>query len=350
MKIFICIARYTGIVLLALAYLLYALWCFGAICYAPVPFFLRAVFAFIFLVLILMAPFVKPKRCFIPAGIALMILISGLWTLIKPTNDKVWRVQYAKLPVFSWKASGREVVVQNLRDFRYPNGENAPIVKYVPDMTLSLDNLESMEYAVVHWKNPLGMAVAHSMLCFRFKGGTGIVFSCETRADTKQSGDRGIPGIYKQFNLIYVAGTEADLFGVRTNCRAPREDLYLYQTNATKEQMEIIFKDLTVKADNLNREPEFYNTLTANCMTSLLYSIRKAVDIPFFSKAYLLNGFSDRTAYDLGFLKLDYDGQTFEDLRESSHVNPFVDHLPPSLPNAEEYSRLLRSGKGTVKK
>lgn len=121
-----------------------------------------------------------------------------------------------------------------------------------------------MDYMVVHWD---GMeAIAHSMLSFEFKDGRHLAFSVETRTDKKDEFG-ALPGLYKQFELIFIAGTEEDLIGLRTNYR--HEDVYLYRTTLTAKDAQTLFRSLLARMNRLREQPEFYNTITRNCLTSL---------------------------------------------------------------------------------
>lgn len=328
--------KIAGLSVFFLVYGVYALWCFGAICYAPLPLFLRIVCAAVFSLLIVTAPLLKPRILFTAGGLALMLGVSAFWSLIRPVNDRDWLPQYARLPRFEWHDENH-FTLHNLRDFHYRTSETDCVVRYRTEK-YDLRDLTALEYILVHWDQPLGMRVAHTMLCFRFKKGPNLVFSCETR---RAKGDPagGLPGFFKQFNLIYIVGTETDLIAVRTNYRDPCEELYLYQTNAAKEQREAIFRDLVSRANALTRDPEFYNTISSNCITSLLPSIRAGVDIPWHNRAYLLNGLSDKLALKLGFLTKTSDSETLKELRARSFVNPRTKDLGEDL---KDFSSVIR--------
>lgn len=328
--------KITGLCLLFPGYLIWAAWCFGAICYAPLPGVIRYVCAGVLVILILSAPLMRPRLYFTAGACLVMLVISGLWCLILPSNDRSWAPESARLPEIRWHEDGKSFTVRNIRDFRYRTTLDFDVA-YL-DRTYSLDDMTGLEYAVVYWEQLLDDEVAHSMLSFRFRNGESLVFSCEARRPI--DGQYGaIQDLYKQSGLIYIIGTERDLFGVRTNYREPREQVYLYATNATGEQRTAIFRDLAKRVNALHTEPQFYNTLTSNCITSLIPSIRAGVDIPLFRPAYVLSGFSDHLAYKLGFLTLRYDEETFEELRKRSCINPRVADWNG---DPDSYSSLIR--------
>jgi hypothetical protein len=45
----------------------------------------------------------------------------------------------------------------------------------------------------------------------------------------------------------------------------------MYPLRIEKETASALFRSLLIRADKLNREPEFYNTFWNNCATSLLF-------------------------------------------------------------------------------
>ena len=324
--------------LLYACYAGFALWCFGALCYGPFPAVCNMAAAAVFLLLALTAPFLRPRKVFLSGAFLIMAVILSFWLMADATNERDWIPEYQRMPHFEWQQDGDAFRLNNIRDFTFRTSSDFD-QRYV-DWDLRVSDVSGLDYIVVHWDNPMGLWIAHSMLRFRFKDGRSFVVSCETRR-TPEEEYGAVPGLYHQFNLIYVIGTDADILALRTHAREPREEVYLYPTNAEKEQRETILRDLAERINDLVRHPKFYNTLTGNCMTTLLPSVSKGVDIPVGSYAYLFNGFSDRLAYDLGFLKLMRPDETFEEMRTRCHVNPKVKDWDG---DRSTYSGLFSSG------
>lgn len=73
------------------------------------------------------------------------------------------------------------------------------------------------------------------------------------------------------------------------------------------------------RANGLTSNPEFYNTLTSNCTTSLL----KDTDLPAWRRyldwRILLPAYSDRVAYEYGILDQSY---ALKDLRAAAYLDP----------------------------
>src|SRR5439155_1559425 len=79
-------------------------------------------------------------------------------------------------------------------------------------------------------------------------------------------------GFFRQYELIYIFADERDVVRVRTDYR--HEDVYLYRTNFTPVQARAVLMDYVQRANALARQPQFYNALTSNCITNVVYSIR----------------------------------------------------------------------------
>ena len=137
--------KITGLCLLFPGYLIWAAWCFGAICYAPLPGVIRYVCAGVLVILILSAPLMRPRLYFTAGACLVMLVISGLWCLILPSNDRSWAPESARLPEIRWHEDGKSFTVRNIRDFRYRTTRDFDVA-YL-DRTYSLDDMTGLEYA-----------------------------------------------------------------------------------------------------------------------------------------------------------------------------------------------------------
>jgi hypothetical protein len=77
--------------------------------------------------------------------------------------------------------------------------------------------------------------------------------------------------------------------------------------------------DMLTRANHLADHPEWYNTLTNTCTTSIVGHVNRLAPhrVPRSLKV-LFPGYSDRLAYDLGLIDTDL---PFEQARERFHVN-----------------------------
>ena len=63
---------------------------------------------------------------------------------------------------------------------------------------------------------------------------------------------------------------ERDLIRLRTNYRRdPPEDVYIYRISGSVEAGRRLFLEYMRRINALQTQPEFYNTLTTNCTTSI---------------------------------------------------------------------------------
>lgn len=262
---------------------------------------------------------------------AMFLAASGAvlawWLWIPALLDRDWMPEVAVLPAVAW--DGDRVTIRNVRDFEY-RSESDFTPRYC-DRTYDLSRLASMDLVLSHWDNIED--VAHTLLSFGFEDGGHVVVSVETRRE-KGEPQTALRGIFKQYELIYVLGTEHDLLRLRTSFR--REDVYLYPTSLPREKVRLLFTDILHTVDELTRKARFYNTLTHNCTTGMVPHFRRINPEARCDVDLLLNGHVDRRAYDSGGLDTTLG---FEELQKRSHINQYLtEGLDP-----DEYSRRIRA-------
>jgi hypothetical protein len=161
------------------------------------------------------------------------------------------------------------------------------------------------------WRGP-----AHTLVSFQFADGRYLAVSAEIR---KEKGEEFSPwkGLLRQFEMIYVVADERDVVRLRTNYR--KDPVYLYPGRADRQKVRALLVDMLTRTNELAARPEFYNTLTNTCTTSIVGHVNtiSPKKVPFSLKV-LFPGYSDRLAYDLGLIDTDL---TFEQARERFHVN-----------------------------
>ncbi len=237
----------------------------------------------------------------------------------------------ARNPYAVFEPGGKTVVIHNIRDFDYRT-EKDFTVRYLTE-TYDLDKLKTMDYIQVHWDGL--KVIAHSMLSFGFEDGRHLVVSVETRL-AKGDVQGGLPGLYKQFGLLMILGTERDLLGLRTNYR--HEKVYLYPTRCSREEVRTVFLDILRRVNDLKEHPRFYNTVLHNCFTSLLPSLKLIRPQMRFDISMLFNGLTDYKAFEYQLSQGNVQG-TFEDFRRAHYVNPKIDHVAELPAN---YSEVIR--------
>src|SRR5262249_41717749 len=197
------------------------------------------------------------------AFLALFVVVLAWWLMIPPRQDRDWVPEYAK-PAYATINSDL-VTVHNIRNFDYRTETDFTPRYY--DKTFDLRQLDSVDLIASYW---MGDAIAHTIVSFGFAGKDFLAISIETRRERHESYS-SIAGFLKQYELFYVVADERDLIRLRTNYRKdPPEDVYLYRTRAPATHARRIFLDYIREMNSLATKPEFYNSLTTNCTTSIL--------------------------------------------------------------------------------
>src|SRR5256886_9645867 len=152
------------------------------------------------------------------------VVLAG-WFTIKPSNEGNWQPDVAQL---AWaEINGDEVVVHNVRNCDYRTETD-----YTPrweTRTVRISQITGIDIAINYWGSPW---IAHPIVSFQFAAAPPLCFSIETRKRVGQSYS-AIRGLYRQFELIYIAADERDVIRLRTNYR--KEDVYLYHTTISPE-------------------------------------------------------------------------------------------------------------------
>ena len=184
-----------------------------------------------------------------------------------PTPER-WQKPWALAPVF--EQQGDQLTIRNIRDFRYRTEEDSD-ARYRTE-TYDLNTLVGVDFAECHWD---GMtAICHTMLSFNFADGRHLAVSAETRLP--EGVEQGaIPGLYKKYGILYLFGTEEDLYGLRTNIR--HEDLSIYPMNIKRQGARKLLQHYIDLAKQAEAEHIPYNTISGNCSTGLVSGFRALV-------------------------------------------------------------------------
>ena len=241
----------------------------------------------------------------------LCALLAAWWSAIRPSNDRTWQPDVAVLPYA--EIDGDLVTVHNIRNFDYRSETDFTPAYY--DKTFDLRTLESVDLVAVYWMGP---AIAHTFLSFGFGGGDYLAISIETRKEQGEAYST-VKGFFRQYELYYVVADERDVIRVRTNYRNdPPEDVYLYRIHTPIENHQRLFLEYMRRINALTEEPEFYNTLTTNCTTTIWQNSRVNPGHLHFSWKLLLSGHLPAYLYESGTLDTSL---PFAELKQRSHIN-----------------------------
>ena len=243
------------------------------------------------------------------AGI--LILFSFYIGFKSASNDRNWKVGFDVFPDITIDSS--EVTINNVRNFRYFTDDSFEVDYY--NRTYSLDKLESLWFVLSpfadHWRGP-----AHSLLSFGFSDSQYVSISVEARKEVGESYSI-LGGILKKFELMYVIGDEHDLIGLRTVIW--NDDVFVYPIKTEKENIRKLFIDVLERAQKLQAEPEFYNTIWSNCTSTLYDHVNKIWPgrLPGGWKL-ILTGYSDELVYDNDLIDTDL---SLDEARKYFRVN-----------------------------
>jgi Domain of unknown function (DUF4105) len=247
-----------------------------------------------------------------PAGTGLRGLASKVRLTRQkfPTHNKQWRPDLAVLPYAEIESD--RVRLYNIRDCEYRT-ENDYDVRHL-DREVLLSDLRTIDFIVVPFSN--APIIAHTMLSFGLADGEQIVFSVEARLEPHENYEL-VAGTNKEYELMWVVGTERDLIRLRTEVR--QVDVYLYPARVTPLQVQKVFLGAVARVNEIARQPEFYDLISNNCTTNIVDLVNqlRPGSIPEDIRV-MLPGHSDRLAYDLGLLAAE---GPFEQIKAASKIN-----------------------------
>ncbi|HZO07948.1 MAG TPA: DUF4105 domain-containing protein [Myxococcota bacterium] len=214
---------------------------------------------------------------------ALILLVSRRaavwWTLVaflavgtwyashEPRNDREWRPELAVAPTAT--IDGGRVTVHDVRDFRFSTPEE--FTPHYEDRSYDLARLDRLDAVFSFWDG--NTRIAHTMLSFGFGPDEWLVLSVEVRRELHE-GWGALPGIFRQFEVIYVLGDERDLLGQRTHARG--EEVFVYPIRVDRADLRAVFLETLRAVNELAVHPDWYDTLSRNCFTSLIAILRAA--------------------------------------------------------------------------
>jgi hypothetical protein len=299
-------------ILLGLAVLMMTAWGAGAIYYSPlVGENLRAMLAGGFILATALAfILLRNRRRTLVGFLVVFAILVALFLRIPASNDRDWQPEVGVTPYAT--ITEDLVTIHGVRNFDYRTESD-----YTPrweTRTYDLNKLDSVDIVAVYWA---GKAIAHIMLSFGFQGKDYLAVSIETRKEKGESYST-LAGFFRQYELYYVVADERDVVRVRTTYRQPQEDVYIYRIKGRHENLRRVFLDYLKSINELRERPTYYNTLTTNCTTSILFHARVNPESPPMSWKILLSGYVPDYLYELGRLDTT---RPFAELEKASHVN-----------------------------
>ena len=259
----------------------------------------------------------------------LFVAVLCWWLFaIKPSNERQWQPDLAKLPYAI--VDGDKVTVYNVRNFDYRSEFDFSPAYY--DKTFDLNKLEGVDLFAVYWMGP---AIAHTILSFNFGNKDYLAVSIEARKELGE-GYSTIKGFFRQYELTYIVADERDVIRLRTNYRKdPPEEVYLYRLRPPKENARRLFLEYIRKINELHEKPAFYNTLLDNCTTAIWFNTRVNPGHLPFSWKILLSGYVPEYLYESHGLATRL---PFEELQKQAHINS----VAQAADQAPDFSQRIR--------
>jgi len=265
----------------------------------------------------------------------ILFIVFGVWFSSKnPSNTRSWSKDQKVLTFAEFNDD--IITVRNIRNNTYRTVDDYEVGYY--DDVFKLSELNSVDFMVEPFSGYKGPA--HTLLSFGFLTEANqkryIVISVEVR---KEIGESFSPlnGLFRQYELQYVAASEQDAIKLRSNYR--KDDVYLYPIKTTQDKMQQLFVSMLTRMNSLKDNPEFYNTITSTCTTNIVDHVNEITPerIPFSYKV-LLPGYSDELAYDIGLIDTEL---PFEQAKEFFKINT----LAEKNTDPETFSYEIRQGR-----
>ena len=322
------LGRFTLLCLFGIATTAFTAWAFGALRF-DFP-YLKAITPWAFLVLI--GGIVLLNRSLWKA-LALTTLACSLvlawWFTQKPRNDRPWQPDVAQL---AWaEINGDDITLHNVRncDYRSPTD----FTPHWETRKLRLSQLTGVDMFINYWGSPW---MAHPIVSFQFADAPPICFSIETR---KEVGEKysAIGGLYRQYELTYIAADERDVVRLRTNYRKGEES-YLYRTKMSPERARERFMEYITNLNRMRDQARWYNAITTNCTTAIRAQHPTSERLPF-DWRLLVNGKGDEMLYERKMIATD--DLPFPELRTRALINPAAQAADKS----PDFSQLIRQNR-----
>jgi hypothetical protein len=238
----------------------------------------------------------------------LFVFVLVWYIFIPPSHDRPWRPEVAVMPRVI--IDGDRVRFTGYRNFDYRTSDD--FTERWEEREVSLSHLTSVDFFISYW---VPGPVAHTFVSFNFDNAPPVCISIEARLEVGESWGP-LPALFKQFELIYIVGSERDIVGIRTNHR--NEEVFLYRIQTAPENARHLFLVYLDRINELADQPEWYHLLTNNCTINIVRYANAAGRVGRWDIRHLINGWADRYLYDAGLVDTSL---PFEELRRRSRIN-----------------------------
>jgi hypothetical protein len=265
------------------------------------------------------------------AGWAVLLLTMvpvGLWYgTLSPRQDRLWAAEVAHLAAGT--VEGDIVTLRNVRAFGWSSPTEA--LQKWQSHRYDLSLLQSVDMFTSVWDSP---EIAHLLVSFGFSDGQRVAFSVEIRRESDEAYSN-LGGFFRQFEIALIAAEESDIVQLRTTQRG--EEVSLFPLALTAAQRRGLFLSYVAFGNQLNAAPQFYNSVTANC-SSTVWWLAKVIknDVPF-DYRLLLSGRLPEMLDSLGALPGD---MPMAQRRAAAAITARAQAMPQGM----EFSDWIRGG------
>lgn len=247
--------------------------------------------------------------------LVLVLAVTILWYLFsKPPTEGDWQEHLSLVSTAEF--NGDFVTVRNVRNFRYYPTEKDMHPGYY-DKTYDLNQIKKVWYVAEPFNE--NQSAAHTFVSFEFNNGDFLAISIEARK-TKDQVYSIWKGMWRTYPLVYIAADERDVILLRANLR--KDKVYVYPVKLEKpENARLLLVDMLTRMNELlGAKPAWYNTLFANCTSSIAKHVNNLTPgrVSVFSWQLWLTASADELALKHGLIDTDL---PITEAREKYNIN-----------------------------
>jgi len=267
--------------------------------------------------------------------VGILAIFVGWYSADKPSLQGDWQDQFAVIS--SAEFNGNLVTIRNVRNFRYYPTEADMHPAYY-DRTYNLNQIKQVWYVAEPFNED--KIAAHTFVSFEFNDGYFLAISIEARK-TKEQEYSTWKGVLHSYPLVYIAADERDVIIMRANLR--KDKVYVYPVKLEKpENAKLLLVDMLKEMNELmSTDPSWYNTLFANCTSSIVKHINRITPgrISTFSWQLWLTSSADKLALNHGLLDTSL---TIEQARKKFNINEESERISDMANYSAEIRKKVR--------